>query len=105
MNWKMEVAIELQRLQPGENPGRTRTIARRMAGIALQEYYKTSSVDYMKVLQSALTDESVPKSSREAIERLTARIEDDFTSPSVDPVNDALVVVDFVQDLERKRKL
>lgn len=104
MNWKMEVAEELQRVNIDKTPGRTRTIARRIAGTALKAYYKIAEIDVMTILQKALTDESITQEAREAIERLITRVDADFNSPSTDPVNDSLVVVDFVKDLEDKRK-
>ena len=97
MNLQAQIETELQRIRPGENPGRTRTTARRIAGIALQHYYKKSSDDFVRLLRSASDDHALPDDVRTAIERLITRLDTNFTSPSVDPVSDAMVVVEFVK--------
>lgn len=99
MNWQVQIETELQRIQPGENPGRTRTTARRIAGIALQHYYKKPSDDFIRLLRSAGKDLDLPTDVRAAIERLITRLDENFTSPSIDPVNDAMFVVEFVKSV------
>lgn len=98
MNWLSHIENELKRVTPGENPGRTRTIARRIAGIALKEMYQSSSVDFIRLLQQAKEDISVPDSVRSASDRLAARLDAQFNSTSVDPINDAMIVVEFVKN-------
>ena len=98
MNWLIDIEIELKRIRQDENPGRTRTTARRIAGIALQHFYHKQNEDFLRLLQSAVTDEALPQNVVHAIERLTARLDMNFTSPSVDPVNDAMIVVEFVKN-------
>ncbi|MFA5834513.1 MAG: hypothetical protein WDA22_13630 [Bacteroidota bacterium] len=97
MNWLLQIETELQRIQPNENPGRTRTTARRIAGIALQQFYNKPTEDFLRLLQSALRDASLPNNVGLAIERLTTRLNAHFHSLSVDPINDAMIVVDFVK--------
>jgi hypothetical protein len=97
MNWLHQIETERQRLQPGENPGRTRTIARRIAGIALQQYFQSFAGDFLAVLRTAAADETLPGDIREASERLMTRLDPNFISPSTDPVSDAMLIVDFVR--------
>lgn len=97
MNWLLQIDTELQRIQPGENPGRTRTTARRIAGIALQHFYHQSAEDFIRLIQSAIDDTSLPDNVHYALERLAARLDANFNSPSVDPISDAMIVVEFVK--------
>jgi hypothetical protein len=97
MNWLLQIDTELQRIQPNENPGRTRTTARRIAGIALQQFYQQSSEDYIKLIQSSIDDAVFPNEVHSALERLAARLDANFKSPSVDPINDAMIVVEYVK--------
>lgn len=97
MNWLLNIETEFQRIQPNENPGRTRTIARRIAGIALQHFYHKPNEDFLRLLNSAVNDSSLPENTRSAIERLITRLDANFASPSVDPINDAMIVVEFVK--------
>ena len=101
MNWLLQIQTELSRIQPNENPGRTRTIARRIAGIALKEYYKTSDEDFLRLLQQASDDAALSENIRSSSARLAARLSSDFTSPSVDPIGDAKTIVDFVKNQKR----
>lgn len=97
MNWLLNIETELQRIQPNGNPGRARTTARRIAGIALQQFYHQSSEDFIKVIQSALNDPALPENIHSALERLAARLDANFKSPSIDPIADAMIVVNFVK--------
>ncbi len=101
MNWLLQIETELQRVTPNQNPGRTRTTARRVAGIALQQFYNNPSEDFLRLLQTATNDASLPNEVRTAVERLAARLDANFTSPSVDPVNDAMIVVEYVKGISR----
>lgn len=98
MNWLIDIETELKRIRQDENPGRTRTTARRIAGIALQHFYSKPNEDFLRLLQSAMIDSTLPQDVVLAIERLTARLDMNFTSPSVDPVTDAMIVVEFVKN-------
>lgn len=97
MNWLLQIETELQRIQPNENPGRTRTTARRIAGIALQQFYNKPSEDFLRLLQNAMNEKILPIDVRSAAERLSTRLDVNFISPSVDPVNDAMIIVEFVK--------
>ena len=97
MNWLVQIETELNRLQPDENPGRTRTIARRIAGIALKELYQSSGNDFVRLIQQASDDAALPENIRSSSARLAARLSSNFTSPSVDPIGDAKMIVEFVK--------
>lgn len=97
MQWHILIDNELQRIRRGENPGRTRTTARRIAGIALQHFYDNASDDFLRLIQRGIADGNLPVLVRSALERLGARLDAQFSSPSIDPVGDAMTVVDFVK--------
>jgi len=97
VKWLNDIQTELNRIQPNENPGRARTIARRIAGIALKEYYKSSGDDFLRLLRQASDDAKLPNDVRESCSRLAARLASDFTSPSIDPIGDAKIIVEFVK--------
>jgi hypothetical protein len=97
MNWLLQIDTEIKRIQPNDNPGRTRTIARRIAGIALKELYKSNDIDFLKILVRATDDHSLTEPIKNACLRLAARLSSDFTSPSIDPIGDAKMIVEFVK--------
>ena len=97
MYWLLQIETELNRLTPDDNPGRTRTAARRIAGIALQQFFNKPTDDFLRLLQNAVNDPSLPSDVVAAIQRLTTRLDSDFKSPSVDPISDAMSVVEFVK--------
>lgn len=96
MNWLDEIENELRRIIPNENPGRTRTIARRAVGIALKQYYNMQSNDVIELLKRASMDESFPNSVRECATKLCTRISSNFISASINPIEDAKRIIDFV---------
>lgn len=98
MNWLLQIETELKRIQSSQHPGRTRTIARRIAGIALKEFFHSSSEDFVQLLHQAEENVSLPKEVRSASSRLAARLDAHFNSPSVDPISDAMVIVEFVKN-------
>jgi hypothetical protein len=97
MSWLAEIETEMKRIMPNENPGRTRTTARRIAGIALRQILPSSSDDFLKLMHIAARDHTLPVDVRSAVERLVARLDTNFTSPSIDPVNDASIIVEYVR--------
>ena len=102
MTWLTQIEIELERSKPGENPGRTRTIARRVAGIALQQLQNASSQkimgdNYITLLQGMITENELPAEVVEAATRLQTRIDADHNSPAVNPIQDAMIIVEFVK--------
>lgn len=98
MHWLLQIETELKRVQPEQNPGRTRTIARRIAGIALKEMYHAPSDDFVQLLQQAKDDVTLTHEARSASERLAARLDANFRSPSADPINDAMIIVAYVKE-------
>lgn len=97
MNWLHSIDVELQRIHPGDNPGRTRTVARRIAGIALQHHYGLAEGDFLAVLKRCMDDGALPEEVRSAAAKLSARLDASFRSPSADPVGDAMTIVSFVR--------
>lgn len=98
MDWRSKISTELSRIQPGQNPGRTRTTARRIAGIALEELYSLPGNDVIALLQKASHDTSLPPVVQESARRLSARLSPQFTSQSIDPIGDCKIIVDFVKE-------
>ncbi len=97
MNWLAQIETELRRIQPGKNPGRTRTIARRVAGFALQQFYQSFTEDFLTLLKQAALDSSLPNDVQHSAQRLSERLSSDFQSPSIDPIGDAKIIVEFVK--------
>lgn len=104
-SWKTEIEKEIERARDAErrnNAGRARTCARRIAGIALRQIQNQFpqlqlSSDYITALHAVKKSDSVPARVAEAAARLQQRISENFTSPSTDPLGDALIIVEFVQ--------
>jgi hypothetical protein len=101
-DWQREIEIELRRAEGSTNPGRLRTAARRIAGIALQQLQQSlgqapGEGGYMNALRKFMSSKNIPREAAAAAERLEARISPDFTSPSVDPVGDAMLIVEYVK--------
>ncbi len=97
MNWLLQIETELKRIRQNQNPGRTRTIARRIAGIALKEFFHSSSEDFVQLLHQAEEHVSLPDEVRSASNRLAARLDANFNSPSLSPIDDAMIIVEFVK--------
>lgn len=94
--------MELRRALESQNPGRLRTVARRIAGIAIQQLQKRNAQfpvegDYMTALRMFVESKSIPVEFAAAAARLEARLSADFTSQSLDPVGDAMLIVGFVR--------
>ena len=103
-DWMDEINAELRRAEQSNHPGRTRTAARRIAGIALRQVpdiqQKTSvAEDYIGILRVSMNVPEFPAEVQEAASRLQARLSADFSSPSTDPIGDAMIIVAFVQEL------
>jgi hypothetical protein len=99
-SWNDEIAAELLHAQwaaKEQNDGRLRTCARRMAGIALMQYYRNTK-DFVALLRLAMHDAGVPEEVKLAAERLQSRMRPDFSSALTDPLGDALTVVEFVDE-------
>lgn len=104
MNWLDEVHVELQRAEAAKrsgNAGKMRTSARRGVGIALAELQRRNperkyGQDFIGQLRSFAADLSVPEEARLAAERLHTRLSPQFESPSLNPIDDANIVIRFV---------
>lgn len=101
-DWLIEIENELRKGRQSENPGRTRTIARRVAGIAikeLQSQFPTLSFgeDYYRALQVFMNADRIPAPIAAAARRLQERLTPDFKSPSIDPLADAMIIVEYVK--------
>lgn len=111
MGWIDDVEIELARARAaaGEgNAGKARTASRRAAGYALDELGRRIpgrmyGEDFIRQLRGVAADEQIPEEVRNAAARLQARISTDFVSDSADPVQDARIIIVFVQqELEHR---
>ncbi len=107
MKRKEEIGIELNRAREAGhagNEGRARVSARRAAGIALEEladhipqYQSTGPI--VDRLMSLKQKVEVPDLVREAAGRLAARLDRNFVSPSKDPIDDAMIIITFVEQM------
>jgi hypothetical protein len=107
-DWMDEINAELRRAEQSNHPGRTRTAARRIAGIALRQVpdiQQKASVaeDYIGILRVSMNVPEFPAEVQGAASRLQARLSADFSSPSKDPMGDAMIIVAFVQELLHRR--
>jgi hypothetical protein len=104
MSWKEDVVLEMTRAREAQqqgNGGKVRTAARRSVGIALAELMRrfpepTYGRDYVAQLRSLAMDERVPQAARDAAMRLQARITHEFKSESVNPIEDAEIILKYV---------
>ena len=94
--WLIDVSRELAIAKKRVIP-RVRTASRRIAGVALKQFYKLDENDFIKILQSAAIDLNIPDEARLAAMRLQARVDKNFKSISVDPIGDAMEIVRFVK--------
>ena len=107
MTWVDDVRLEMTRAEEalhGGNLGKARTSARRAVGIAVTEWQRKLpdryyGPDFVRQLRALAQDLGIPGEVRDAADRLHARVSADFTSPSMNPVEDARVIISFV--LER----
>lgn len=104
MMWMESVQLELRRAREAQqqgNSGRARTSARRAVGFGLEELQKrTAGInygrDFIAQLRSLAADPAVPQTAREAADRLQARLTPDFLSRSVNPVDDAEIILAYI---------
>jgi hypothetical protein len=84
------------------NDGMVRVCARRAAGVAITYWLQETEgerrgVDAMTRLRTLQRDPSIPEGVREAAQRLTARVTEQFDAPySSDPLEDCRVIIDYV---------
>lgn len=106
MAWIDDVMLELARASEAQkrgNAGRARTSARRAAGHAISELQKQKPEryyggDFIQRLRSFAEDGTLPEVVRSAAGRLEARLTHDFKSVSENPINDALIVINYIRD-------
>lgn len=105
MDWLDAIETEMRKGREAQregNAGKLRTAARRAVGIAVTELQKQAGrkqygADAMRQLLGVAEDELLPVEVRESAGRLHARIAQDFTSPSREPLRDAQVIIDFIK--------
>jgi hypothetical protein len=105
-DWLNEIDVELRRAEQSRHPGRIRTVARRIAGTAIRQLPDTrhnllAGEDTMTALRGFIRSPELPEEIRAAASRLEARLSPDFTSPSIDPIADAMIIVGFVKEMLR----
>jgi hypothetical protein len=96
------VAREAQRIG---NDGKARVCARRAVGQAIAWYVTKFpqtkwGADAVRQLQHLKDDVSFSQEVRDAAERLTTKVSDQFTSPfSTDPIQDAKIIITHIERL------
>lgn len=106
MGWKEQLDLELDRAGRAEqagNSGKARTSARRAAAVAINEYQRrrrlhVARTDVMSQLQWVIEQQEEPRDVRSAAARLAGRLSADFTSPSTDPVADAMLIINHYRE-------
>ena len=103
-NWEGDIERELRRAGMMKHPGQIRTAARRVAGIALRQLPEvrarlSTHEDVVLLLKIFAGLSDVPDEVRAAATRLHTRLNAEFSSPSKDPLADAMIVVDYVRSL------
>ncbi len=106
MGWIEDVYRELERGKEADrsgDAGKARTSARRAVGIALSELQRhfpqrCYGQDFIRQVRSFAEDATLPPEVQSAALRLQARISSDFTSPLLDPVRDAITIIEYLED-------
>jgi hypothetical protein len=86
------------------NDGMMRVCARRAAGIAvsywLESHHRPNwGPDVMTQLRSVQLDTSIPQPVRDASQRLTTKITEQFTSPfSTNPIEDSKIIINHFME-------
>ena len=80
---------------------KARVAARRAVGIAITEWIRRSDKrnypnDAMRQMRLFLSEEKLPLEVHNAVERLQARIDHAFKSPSSDPIHDAIIIINYL---------
>lgn len=104
MNWIDHIDLEMRRARDAQRQGsggKARTSARRAVGLAVEELQKRFPEtfygrDFIAQLRSLSLDPAVPQAAREAADRLQARLTPDFQSRSVNPVDDAEIILAYL---------
>lgn len=106
MEWRDECERELriaeQAMRAGQS-GKARTCARRAVACASAAMEMGSGSarqrDAMQHLASITERGDAPEAVKQAAERLRTRLDANFQSPSVDPVNDAHTIIQWIQTM------
>ncbi len=85
------------------NAGMARVCARRAAGIAIAFWLQSNAretwgTDALSRLKSIQTEVSMPESVRNAALRLTTRLASDFTSPATHPIEDGIIIINYLME-------
>ncbi len=83
------------------NIAQARVASRRAVGIAITEWARRGNrTDYpsdaMRQLHMFAGEPGLPGEVRACADRLRSRIGSDFTSPSTDPVGDAITIINYL---------
>lgn len=101
-SWLIEIEKEIQILKAQIIPGRIRTSARRISGIALKEFYNSTENNFILLLQKTASDENIPEDVRNSAFRLQSRVDEKFNSICTDPFGDAMRILNFVKTKIKK---
>ena len=109
MNWMEDIELEMRRAREAQqkgNSGKARTSARRAVGLAVEELQKrfpdtSYGRDFITQLRSLAADPALPQAARDAADRLQARLMPDFQSRSLNPVEDAAIILEYIFSLLR----
>lgn len=101
-HWLTDIDNEKLRARESTHEGRLRTSARRIAGIALAEHRRFTTgaageESFIVLMNACAADDTKPEPVRDAARRLMARVGSDFSSPCVDPMGDAEIILSFVR--------
>ena len=105
-DWLKDIELESERALRSAHPGKRRTAARRIAGIALREMWKSDlsaqGGSFLDALRRLIASPEIPEDIRTAAARLEARLSPEFVSPSITPLDDAMLIVEYVKKIVRK---
>jgi hypothetical protein len=92
------------------NEGMVRVCARRAAGIAIRHWMRNGgrsnvNVDAMSLLRNLLQEPLMPPAVLAAATRLSARIDQQFSSPSIDPLHDCRIIIEHLLGSETADRL
>ncbi len=94
--------VRAREAQSSGNAGKARTAVRRAVGCALRYWLKKYPhpdypADTMQQIRRFVSEKQIPPDVQEALLRLQARISDMFESSSIDPIDDALIIITYIR--------
>ncbi|MDA0986220.1 MAG: hypothetical protein O3A55_01230 [Bacteroidetes bacterium] len=98
MNWIDEVNFEKNRALKSNHKGKIRVAARRMVLIAVKEFYNKNINDAILALEEVKNQSKENKFVEDAAARLITRLDNNFLSPSVEPIKDAEIIISFISN-------